>query len=149
MLPSLVERFAPWALAVAVLATSLATEQLVLADQARAAERTRIAREMHDVVARQVTLMVPEAGALQVKAAGEGTAATAARIRRSGQEALVELRQVLGALRTTRDEDGLGHVPRSGWGLVGLTERARLLGGTLDAGPTDEGGFLVRAELPR
>ncbi|MFI5938480.1 sensor histidine kinase [Actinoplanes sp. NPDC051494] len=34
-------------------------------------------------------------------------------------------------------------------GIVGMRERARLLGGTLDAGPTPDGGFRVRADLPR
>ncbi|WP_345627098.1 sensor histidine kinase [Rugosimonospora acidiphila] len=33
-------------------------------------------------------------------------------------------------------------------GIVGMRERARLLGGTLDAGPGPRGGFLVRAHLP-
>jgi signal transduction histidine kinase len=33
-------------------------------------------------------------------------------------------------------------------GIVGMRERARLLGGTLDAGPRPDGGFAVTAELP-
>jgi signal transduction histidine kinase len=33
-------------------------------------------------------------------------------------------------------------------GIVGMRERARLLGGTLDAGPMPQGGFAVRAQLP-
>ena len=37
----------------------------------------------------------------------------------------------------------------SGYGLVGMTERAALLGGTLHAGPDDGGGWTVAAELPR
>ncbi|MDT0462920.1 sensor histidine kinase [Streptomyces gibsoniae] len=40
------------------------------------------------------------------------------------------------------------HVPGSGQGLIGLTERATLAGGTLDHGTTGEGGFRVRARLP-
>lgn len=36
-----------------------------------------------------------------------------------------------------------------GYGLVGMTERAALLGGTLDAGPDPAGGWTVRAVLPR
>ncbi len=35
-----------------------------------------------------------------------------------------------------------------GFGLLGMTERAQLLGGTLRAGPTPEGGWAVDAELP-
>ena len=38
-------------------------------------------------------------------------------------------------------------VPGSGRGLVGLTERAALSGGTLRHGPTADGHFLVRANL--
>ncbi|MEU9517691.1 histidine kinase [Streptomyces sp. NPDC048224] len=40
------------------------------------------------------------------------------------------------------------HVPGSGQGLIGLTERATLAGGTLQHGPTPAGGFEVRARLP-
>ncbi|MCZ2262602.1 MULTISPECIES: sensor histidine kinase [unclassified Isoptericola] len=36
-----------------------------------------------------------------------------------------------------------------GFGLTGLRERVELLGGTLDAGPTADGGFRLRAVLPR
>jgi signal transduction histidine kinase len=35
-----------------------------------------------------------------------------------------------------------------GHGLVGMRERATMLGGSLDAGPTGDGGFLVSAVLP-
>ncbi|MFE4693957.1 sensor histidine kinase [Streptomyces sp. NPDC056749] len=39
-------------------------------------------------------------------------------------------------------------VPGSGQGLIGLTERANLAGGSLDHGPRPDGGFTVRARLP-
>ena len=35
-----------------------------------------------------------------------------------------------------------------GHGLVGMRERATMLGGSLDAGPTDDGGFQVTVVLP-
>lgn len=38
---------------------------------------------------------------------------------------------------------------RAGWGLVGMRERAALLGGTCDAGPDSHGGWTVTAILPR
>ncbi|MFG6503021.1 sensor histidine kinase [Microbacterium sp. P05] len=38
--------------------------------------------------------------------------------------------------------------PGLGWGLEGLRERVRLLDGTLTAGPTDTGGFVVRLTVP-
>ena len=37
----------------------------------------------------------------------------------------------------------------TGYGLVGMTERAALLGGALEAGPDPAGGWAVRAVLPR
>ncbi|MFI6997412.1 sensor histidine kinase [Nocardia sp. NPDC050175] len=39
-------------------------------------------------------------------------------------------------------------LPSSGYGLLGLTERAELVGGTLDYGPDPTGGFRLRAVLP-
>jgi len=74
--------------------------QAALYEQARAQERARIAREMHDVVAHRVSLMVLQAGALEVNAADPGTAQTAALIRTTGREALADLREVLGVLRS-------------------------------------------------
>lgn len=38
--------------------------------------------------------------------------------------------------------------PGAGTGLRAMAERARLLGGKLESGPTDDGGFVVRARLP-
>ncbi|MFH8606281.1 sensor histidine kinase [Streptomyces sp. NPDC018029] len=53
-------------------------------------------------------------------------------------------------VRVTDDGSGTaqetGHAP--GYGLVGMRERARTVGGTLDAGPRPEGGFMVSAVLP-
>ncbi|QNP69371.1 sensor histidine kinase [Streptomyces roseirectus] len=45
-------------------------------------------------------------------------------------------------------EGDVPHVPGSGQGLIGLTERAALAGGTLAHGPLADGGFEVRAWLP-
>jgi signal transduction histidine kinase len=55
-------------------------------------------------------------------------------------------------VRLTVDDDGRGSVggaSASGFGLVGMAERAKLLGGTFEAGPRADGGWTVRAELPR
>jgi signal transduction histidine kinase len=47
-----------------------------------------------------------------------------------------------------RSDDSDRQDRRSGHGLVGMRERALLLGGTLDAEPRPGGGFLVVAHLP-
>ena len=45
--------------------------------------------------------------------------------------------------------DGAGtSPPAAGHGIIGMRERAAMLGGQLETGPTDEGGFLVTAVLP-
>jgi signal transduction histidine kinase len=54
------------------------------------------------------------------------------------------------SVRLTVDDDGeLQGRSGTGYGLVGMTERASLLGGTLDAGPGAERGWTVVAVLPR
>lgn len=232
-------------------ADRLEREQVMRAEQARAQERARIAREMHDVVAHRVSLMVLHAGALEVRTADEPTARTASMIGGIGREALANLRELLGVLRsnqqplelspqpTLADLDrlldqsralgisvdrhdhgeprvlgstvertayrvvqealtnvhkhardahtdvhmrflndtlqvevlnrgsadgqgaspgpgglalsGLGAehaLPGAGWGLAGLRERVELLGGSLQAGPRQEGGYGVTAAIP-
>jgi signal transduction histidine kinase len=44
--------------------------------------------------------------------------------------------------------NGNGAAPVAGHGIIGMRERAAMLGGQLEARPTDEGGFLVTAVLP-
>lgn len=64
----------------------------------------------------------------------------------------VSLRYADGVLRLAVVDDGTAPVRRpggdGGHGIVGMRERARLLGGTLDAGPLAAGGFRVDAALP-
>ncbi|MFE3602021.1 sensor histidine kinase [Streptomyces sp. NPDC059142] len=45
-------------------------------------------------------------------------------------------------------DDGEPLLPSGGHGLIGLTERVRLAGGTIESGPTGDGGFRVDAALP-
>ncbi|WP_189112436.1 histidine kinase [Pilimelia terevasa] len=78
---------------------------------ARAQERARIAREMHDVVAHRVSLIVLQAGALEVSAPDARTAATADLIRTTGRAALTELRAALGVLREPDDDAPLAPQP--------------------------------------
>jgi signal transduction histidine kinase len=76
-------------------------ERLLSEERTRSAERTRIAREMHDVVAHKVSLIALHAGALELTAdAGpDRVRDEAGLIRVTAREALQELRQVLGVLR--------------------------------------------------
>ena len=199
-------------------------------------ERTRIAREMHDAVGHRVSLMVLQAGAIELAARdADRVEQLAGQVQTAGRRALVELRQMVGVLRAGDvDEDaplgpqpgledlsrlvdqareagmdvalaGPGDagvdpavgraayriaqealtnagkhapgarvqvsvecrpeelhlrvvngapirppqpVPGDGYGLVGLGERVRTLGGRLTAEPRLDGGFVVEAVLP-
>jgi signal transduction histidine kinase len=73
-----------------------------------------------------------------------------------GATAMVRLGYAGDALRVEVEDDGTSRptgrpaarAEGSGHGIAGMTERAAALGGTLEAGPRPEGGFLVRAWLP-
>jgi signal transduction histidine kinase len=216
-------------------AARLEKDQAAEARRAVAEERTRIARELHDVVAHRVTLMTVQAGAAKTVAADDPAGALQAMeaVEQAGRQALGELRHLLGVLRPEAEVDGLGPqpgiadiprlvdqfaeagldvslttdalptdlparvdlsayrivqealtnalkhaglgaradvristdnhgvaievldtghgvtmLPGSGHGIVGMRERALLLGGSLDAGPRPGGGFQVVAHLP-
>jgi len=216
-------------------ALHLEREHATEARRAVAEERTRIARELHDVVAHRVSLMTVQAGAAKTVAADdlEGAVQAMEAVEEAGRQALSELRHLLDVLRPEAEVDGLGpqpglaDVPRlvdqfeeagldvsltmddgrtdilarvdlsayrivqealtnvlkhagptartevrirtdnhgvaievlddghgdtilpgSGQGIVGMRERAHLLGGSLEAGPRPDGGFQVVAHLP-
>jgi signal transduction histidine kinase len=215
-------------------AAQLERERAADADRAVAEERTRIARELHDVVAHRVSLMTVQAGAAKTIVGDDPQAALQAMeaVEHAGREALDELRHLLGVLRPKAEggslgpqpgladvgrlvdqfrEAGLdvaftisdvpaglparvdlsayrivqealtnvlkhagpgarsevrisldnevvsievtddGHAvttPGSGHGIMGMRERALLLGGSLTAGPRADGGFRVMARLP-
>jgi signal transduction histidine kinase len=107
-------------------------------------ERRRIARELHDVVAHHVSVMTLQAGALekrlQVAGGDEELAQTAVAIRRTGQEAMTELRRLLGVLH--RDEDADGRAPQPDLGaLAVLVRRMRETGMPVElevTGPREE-----------
>ncbi|MGY1839257.1 MULTISPECIES: sensor histidine kinase [unclassified Modestobacter] len=211
-------------------------ERELLARDAVLSERTRIAREMHDAVGHRVSLMVLQAGAIELAARdADRVEQLAGQVQAAGRRALAELRQMVGVLRAGDvDEDaplgpqpGLEDLPRlvdqareagmdvaltgpadagvdpavaraayriaqealtnagkhapgarvrltvergteelhlrvvngpptrpaepvpgDGYGLVGLGERVRTLGGRLTAEPRLDGGFVVEAVLP-
>ncbi|MDH6706259.1 signal transduction histidine kinase [Kitasatospora sp. MAA19] len=115
-------------------AHGLETELDLLAEQAqerarraRLEERTRIAREMHDVVAHRVSLMVVHAGALERIAAKDPEKATqsAKLMGEVGRQALNELREILGVLRM---DDERQPQPDSLAGLPRLVDQSRAAG---------------------
>jgi signal transduction histidine kinase len=79
----------------------LETEREELARRAVAEERARIARELHDVVAHHVSVMVIQAGAAEatLPPGAEAVAPSLEAIRQTGREALAEMRRMLGLLR--------------------------------------------------
>ncbi|UQA93546.1 sensor histidine kinase [Streptomyces halobius] len=81
------------------LTRSLRREDRLLADRVKTTERARLAREMHDVVAHQVSLISLQAGAVQVSTADEAARAGATTIRELSVRTLEELRHMVGVLR--------------------------------------------------
>ncbi|SNS19711.1 sensor histidine kinase [Rhodococcoides kyotonense] len=206
------------------------------AEEAVALERTRIARELHDVIAHGVSVMVVQAdgASYAIRKDPERAEQAVANISATGRQALAELRRTVALLRTTPHIDDMpqygtaglakvvemmasaglnveleqtgnlddispaislgvhrvvqesltnvlrhgGHAPRAevsvirrendvlveignsgvgsvassvqgtGNGLLGMRERVAVLQGTLEAGRTKDGQWLVRAVLP-
>jgi signal transduction histidine kinase len=88
-------------------------EQRDRVEQARRAERTLIAREMHDVLAHRLSLLSVHAGALEFRpdAPAEEIERAAGVIRDSAHAALQELREVIGLLRELDPESDEGPEP--------------------------------------
>jgi signal transduction histidine kinase len=103
-------------------------EQELRVGQARSAERERIAREMHDVLAHRISLVAMHAGALAYRTdlPPEQVRETAELIQAKAHEAMTDLRQVLGMLRGA---DGTPHRPQPTLAdLDQLMEEARTSG---------------------
>ncbi|MEV5765014.1 histidine kinase [Micromonospora sp. NPDC052213] len=119
-------------------AERLEREQEARAERVRAEERARIAREMHDVVAHRVSLMVVHAGALEVTATDPATVDTATLIRSTGRQALTDLREVLGVLRQPTPAGEPATTAAAGLaGVDDLVREARAAGQRIDR--QDEG----------
>lgn len=82
------------------------SEQQLRIEQAQQGERTRIAREMHDVLAHRISLLSMHAGALEFRpdAPPADVARAAGVIRASAHQALEDLREVIGVLRAADGE---------------------------------------------
>ncbi|MFC9324672.1 sensor histidine kinase [Kitasatospora sp. NPDC057015] len=118
-------------------AHGLETELDLLAEQAqerarraRLEERTRIAREMHDVVAHRVSLMVVHAGAVEriVAKDPQKAAQSAKLVAEVGRQALDELREILGVLRMAAEPADQAQGPDVLAGLPGLVEQSKAAG---------------------
>ena len=115
-------------------AERLEADQQHAAEQAREAERRRIAREMHDVLAHRLSLLSVHAGALEFRpdAPAAEIAQAAAVIRTSAALALADLRQVITVLR--EDSAAADGPPQPGFAqLADLLQESRSAGMTLDA----------------
>jgi signal transduction histidine kinase len=231
-----IQRYRDLTASLRVQARQLEQERDERARLAAALERSRIARELHDVIAHSVSVMVVQAAAERkvLDAKLQQTRDVLEMIEGTGRQALVELRRMLGVLRKSDDQlllapqpglpdlaglvdqvrdaglpvtfrvegnrvpvpagvelsayrivqealtntlkhagsahaevtlgyfadhlevvvvdDGRGSIEgrrsNGGHGLVGMKERVAMLGGTLRAGPSETGGFLVSATLP-
>jgi signal transduction histidine kinase len=125
-------------------AARLEAEQHAEAKIAAAAERARIARELHDVVAHHVSVMVVQAdgAGYAIRSDPDRAAAALKAISGTGRQALTEMRRLLGVLRSADDQTALAPVP----GLRELRElldQARAAG--LEVSYTQSG---VPRELP-
>ncbi len=100
---------------------------------AAAAERSRIARELHDIVAHSVSVMVIQAGAAEQVLASEPARAQEPlrSIQDTGRKALVELRRLLQVLRVDGAEPALAPQPRLR-DLDTLMDRVRASGLTVN-----------------
>ncbi|MFI5523159.1 sensor histidine kinase [Streptomyces platensis] len=91
------------------LTRSLRREDRLLADRVKTTERARLAREMHDVVAHQVSLISLQAGAVQVSTEDPAARAGARTIRELSVRTLEELRHMVGVLRADGGEAAEAH----------------------------------------
>ena len=127
-------------------ADRLERERVEHVRRATAEEQARIARELHDVIAHSVSVMV-----VQAAAAGDVFDANPARAREAlasieatGRDALAELRRLLGQVRKDADGADASFAPQPGLGaLAGLAEQVRRAG--IDVAVNVEG---VPIELP-
>lgn len=114
-------------------AAELRTEQVLGARRAALEERNRMARELHDVIAHCMSVMVVQTQAARRVAPTDPEAARRAlrAVERSGREALVELRRLVGALRREGEDLTLAAAPGLAQ-LDALVRRARAAGLPVD-----------------
>lgn len=117
--------------------------------EARRAERTRIASEMHDVLAHRLSMLSLHAGAIEFRpgAKGEDLANAARVIRSSAHQALDELRDVIGVLR---DDTGPDLAPQPTVAdLDALIEECRAAGMRIELGGAPPNTDMLPSDLGR
>jgi signal transduction histidine kinase len=104
-------------------------ERAAIAERASRAERARIARELHDVIAHTITVIVMQAGGARLASASDPAIAvtTLAQIEDLGRDSLTELRTLLPLLRDHDDEAPSAPQPTLA-DIGSLCERMRGLG---------------------
>lgn len=106
-------------------------------------ERTRIARELHSLIAANVSAMVIQAGAAELLLAHDPSAAdrAMAAVEQTGRDALSDMRRALGVLRHAGEAPSLA--PQPGVGQVyALVEASRTGGRTIELSVEGEPGPL-------
>ena len=116
-------------------ATRAERDQRLHEEQARTAERTRIAREMHDVLAHRISLLALHAGGLEMRPdlPPAQVRETAELMRLTARQALEELRGVIGVLREEVGQDPPPAAPQPTLtDIRRLVEETRLAGARID-----------------
>jgi signal transduction histidine kinase len=115
-----------------MLVAQLRAAQAGLAAKARAEERNRISRDLHDIIAHSLTvsLLHVMSARLAVESDPDDAARSLAEAERLGRESLAEVRQVVGLLRADGEVDGLDRtLPQPGVsGVPSLVERFQAAG---------------------
>lgn len=108
-------------------------ERELRSEQARLGERSRIAQEMHDVLAHKVSLIALHAGGLEVNptVGADKVEGSAKLIRETARQAMEDLREVLGVLRSDLSIDGADLTP-----VPKASDLERLITASRDAGVT-------------
>jgi signal transduction histidine kinase len=110
-------------------------DQVAHAERARLAERTRIAREMHDVLAHRISLVALHAGGLEVARdlPPSQVRESAALLRLTAHQALEELRDVIGVLREDSGREQPSTVPQPTLAdIARLVDETRRSGARID-----------------
>jgi signal transduction histidine kinase len=126
--------------------------QAGVADIRRLAERAGDAPRVEVAPSGELDDLTPSVDAAVYRLAQESIT-NALRHARRATRVVVAIAGEPDCVRLTVTDDGeagaVGLNGTSGYGIVGMTERAELLGGTLHAGPNHERGWTVTAVLPR